>query len=419
MLTTRITLTVVTLISSALSFLGYTLLLKYLGASKAVDQLFFAGSIPLSVAGVITGVLLYLLPARLVDLQNYVQEATVRTLSIGVFATWGLLALMACVLAFYTDGKEFWLLFLVFLSVACLLIITTLATCLAQVRGKYFATTVAPLATSCGLFIGVAAAITFSLEWLLAIGQLVGAAIGLVCLAYVLRISFNASVRVDLRVCAHALAPLLPHIITLTLGTLAFTLFQPIDAALCTQLGGGSLSILAYAQRVLVAVSTLVSMGAHVIAARTSHDTLRSGGELALRELANAEVTKIVVFGVLIWAAFNLGGSQLLALLFSGSTMTDLDRERLTDCLRWMLLGGGPMAAMPYLFRIFYAMQSYKRPAILGVTTITMYAALSWIMLPIFDVKAMAYSYAIVWWTTLIVAIMWLNSGITISPQKH
>ena len=109
MLTTRITLTVVTLISSALSFLGYTLLLKYLGASKAVDQLFFAGSIPLSVAGVITGVLLYLLPARLVDLQNYVQEATVRTLSIGVFATWGLLALMACVLAFYTDGKEFWL----------------------------------------------------------------------------------------------------------------------------------------------------------------------------------------------------------------------------------------------------------------------------------------------------------------------
>ena len=108
-----------------------------------------------------------------------------------------------------------------------------------------------------------------------------------------------------------------------------------------------------------------------------------------------------------------------MSLLFSGSIMTDLDSERLANCLRWMLLGSGPMAAMPYLFRIFYAMQSYKRPAILGVTTITMYSALSWVMLPAFDVKAMAYSYAIVWWTTLIVAIIWLNSGITSSPQKH
>lgn len=409
MLTTRVALTALTLVSSALSFGAYTLLLKYMGASPAVDRLFFAGSIPLSVAGVMTGVLLYLLPPRLAALDDSIQEATLRVLSFAVLIISAIWSLIAAALSLLTTSGLFWALSLGFSNIACFLVLATLVTCLAQVRARYLITGLAPFFTSAGLFAGVAAGIAFHSEWLLAVGQWLGAAAGLTCLAYALRVQLRSNFKTDLRLCAGALAPLRPHLVSISLGTIAFTLFQPIDAALCTRLDSGSVSIMAYAQRVLVAVSTLVSMGAHVIAARTSVDALKTGGESALRNMANAESMKIVGFGLVVWIVYNLGGSQLLGFIFSASTMSETDQTRLVECVRWMLLGGGPMAAMPYLFRIFYTLQSYKKPALLGVSTATLYGALSWIMLSQYNIQAMAYAYSIVWWSTLLVALLWLN----------
>jgi hypothetical protein len=275
-----------------------------LGNTVAVDRLFFASSVPLSVAGVTTGVLLYLLPPQLARQDGATQEATLRVLALAVVCLCALCAALAAVCTVATQSHSFWALLFGFSNIAGMLVLATLGTCMAQVRGQYLATGVAPLLTAAGLLAGTVAGIVFRLEWLLVIGQWLGAAAALSWLTLALRLPLRSNPKTDWLRCVDVLAPMRRYVAMIALGTIAFTLFQPIDAALCSQLDGGSVSIMSYAQRVLVAVSTVVSMGAHAIAARTSHDALRTGGSAALRRLANRECRQIVGFGLAVWLTF-------------------------------------------------------------------------------------------------------------------
>jgi peptidoglycan biosynthesis protein MviN/MurJ (putative lipid II flippase) len=412
MFTTRVALTTLTLLSSVLSFGAYTLLLKYLGNTASVDRLFFAGSVPMSISGVVTGVLLYVLPPRLARLDSDTQEATLRVLALAVIGVCVLCALPASTGVLLTPADSFWLLWFGFSNIAGMLVLANLATCVAQVRGEYLVTGIAPLVTSIGLLAGTAAGVAYGLEWLLVVGQWLGAFAAICWSVRVLGLPTRGRLREDWQRCVDALAPLRPHAAMIALGTIAFTLFQPIDAALCTQLESGSLSIMSYAQRVLVAVCTVVSLGAHAIAARTSHDALLAGGSVALRRLANRECMRIVVVGVLVCAAYQAGGDRLLMALFSTSKMAAADQYQLQECLRWMLIAVGPMAAMPYLFRVFYSAGVYWVPAVLGSATALGYAALAWLLLSPFGLLAMAYAYALIWWVTMIAAVLWLNSPV-------
>lgn len=409
MFTTRAALTALTLSSSALSFGAYTLLLKFLGNTVAVDRLFFAGSVPLSIAGIVTGVLLYLLPPQLTRLDETAQDATMRVLALAVVGVCVLCAGIAAVGATMSQAHSFWAIWFGFSNIAGMLVIATLGTCVAQVRGKYLATGVAPLLISAGLLAGTVAGIVFRLEWLLVVGQWLGAAAALSWLARALQLPLGSDIKADWARCVDALAPMRPHVAMIAIGTIAFTLFQPIDAALCARLDSGSVSIMSYAQRVLVAVCTVVSLGAHVIAARTSYDALRAGGSAALRRLANRECLQILGFGLACWAAYVAGGEQLLATLFSASKMSAADQTRLLECVRWMLVGAGPMAAVPYLFRVFYTAGVYRVPAMLGVSTALGYASIAALLVPTFGLLAMAYAYALVWWLTFTAALLWLN----------
>jgi peptidoglycan biosynthesis protein MviN/MurJ (putative lipid II flippase) len=193
------------------------------------------------------------------------------------------------------------------------------------------------------------------------------------------------------------------------MGTTAFSLFQPVDAFLCSQLGSGSMAIMSYAQRILVALGTAISLGAYIIAARTSRDAFRSGGRPALRRQANLETIRIVAFGLLVWLGYSLEGHRLLTLALSSSTMSAHDVARLVDTVGWMLIGIGPMAAMPYLFRMFYVLRDYYRPAVLGISIAPCYCAFGWLLLDHYQILALALAYSVVWWLALPAALIWLN----------
>lgn len=417
MIRTRIALTVLTLGSSVISFVAHTLMLRHLGASAALDLLFYAASVPVALAGVTSGVLLYLLPPRFTQIASRVQESTLRVL-FACFAVICAVAIIGTLVYGLMQGRSMLaVLWAGFIVVALLTILSTLAACIAQARGAYLATGVAPMITSAGLLGGVLMAIASRAEWWLVIGQLLGTAAAVLWMARSLRLAAVWSGR-DVLLARAALGPLKPHALAITMGTMAFTLFQPIDAALCAQLGSGSITVMSYAQRVVVAVSTAVSLGAYAVAARTSHDVLRSGGQRALRRLANREVFRVVSFGMVVWLSYVLGGHALLGALLGSSAMTGHDLARLLDCVQWMLLGAGPMAAIPYLFRVFYSQQAYRKPALLGIGLAPAYGLLAWVLLPFVDILALAYAYACVWWFTLAVALLWLNEAVADVPPQ-
>ncbi|MEI7967421.1 MAG: hypothetical protein WCJ69_00420 [Betaproteobacteria bacterium] len=419
MILTRLALTILTLVSSLFSFAAYTLLLKNLGASQRVDALFYAASVPLSVAGVTSGVLLYLLPPRLIQVNKSVQDATIQSLGLVVFGVCGVASAFALVMWLSGHEARFWLIWLAFANTAAMLLLTTLASCLAQARGAYVSTAVPPLLTSSGLLLGALGAVGTQIEWLLVAGQWTGSAVGLWWVARALHIRSYRSISRGFRRSWVTLTPLRTHGISIALGTSAFTLLQPIDAALCTQLGGGSVSIMSYAQRVLVAVGTAISLGAYTLSAQTSNDAIRAGGHAGLCQQANKETSRVVAFGLIAWVLYQAGGSRVLAMLLSAATMSGIDLMRLLDCIGWMLLGVGPMAAMPYLFRVFYAMGAYAKPAVLGVCTVALYAVLAWLLLGRFEIHAMAYAYGAVWWVVLLAALIWLNNVPAEMPESR
>jgi peptidoglycan biosynthesis protein MviN/MurJ (putative lipid II flippase) len=412
MMKARIALTALTIFSSLTSFVAHTLILRHEGASAELDLLFFASIMPTALAGLTSGVLLYLLPPTFTKVSIQVQERTLRVL-FGCFVLVCAFAI-AFELAYglLNNRHEFTFLLVGFTLVGLLTIYCTLASCIAEVRGFYKSPSVASMVTSSGLLAGVVIGISLDAVWWMLIGQLFGAALAALWLSNSLGLKEVLRLRDVLRVRA-TLGPLRLNIVSVTMGTLAFTLFQPIDAALCAQLSSGSITVMSYAQRVVVAVSTSVSLGAYVVAARTAHDSLSSGGQLALQRLANREVFRLVGFGLAVWAIYYLGGHHFLLIVLGSSTMQDDDLVSLVECVQWMLLGVGPMAAFPYLFRIFYSRQQFRKPALVGICIGPAYGLLALTLLPQFKLLSLAYAYASVWWAALIVALFWLNRPTT------
>lgn len=409
MMLMRMLLTAITAGSSIASFAAYALLLRFLGATAEVDLLFYASSLPVSVSGMTAGVLLYLLPPRMTRLSARHQDTATRALALfAVVATLLAMAGGLAALLLQPERRPFWTLWMGFALFAGLSLVVSVQSCLAQARGDFIATGWAPLAMSAGLLAGAMAAIATSrVHWVL-VGQLAGCVVATQWLALRLRLRWRGLRAQRIQAIA-ALRPLRMSVFPITLATAAFTLFQPIDAWLCRSLGDGSLTTMSFAQRVLVAVSTVVSLGAYVIAAKTSRDTLRDGGITALRQQAYAETARLVSAGLLVWLGYLLVGRWLLATLIRSSTLHGEALDRLMECLGWMLIGVGPMAAMPYLCRIFYTMKSYKVPAFLGLLIPCAYSALGWLLSPAWGVNGLALSYVAVWWLALSIAVMTIH----------
>jgi peptidoglycan biosynthesis protein MviN/MurJ (putative lipid II flippase) len=409
MMLMRMLLTAITAGSSIASFAAYALLLRFLGATAEVDLLFYAGSLPVAASGMVAGVLLYLLPPRMTRLSSRHQDTATRALALLVVAV-TLVAMSGGLagLLLQPERRQFWELWTGFALFAGLSLVVSVQSCLAQARGDFIATGWAPLAMSGGLFSGAMVAIaTREVHWVLT-GQLVGCVVASQWLALRLRMSWRGLRAQRIQAMA-ALRPLRSSVVPITLATAAFTLFQPLDAWLCRSLGEGALTTMSFAQRVLVAVSTVVSLGAYVIAAKLSRDILREGGISALRRQACKEAARLVVAGIAAWLGYVLVGRWLLGLLLQSSTFNGPDLERLLSVLGWMLVGVGPMAAMPYLCRVFYSVKAVRFPAFLGAAIPLGYIVISSLLSAWIGIYALATAYVAVWWLALAVSMLMLK----------
>jgi peptidoglycan biosynthesis protein MviN/MurJ (putative lipid II flippase) len=269
---------------------------------------------------------------------------------------------------------------------------------------------IVPLINAVGLAGGALGAVFYGKAWLLLCGQFVGALLGTGWVAQKLQLRLWSRTSRERRAGFLALAPAKPHLLAVTLATTAFTLFQPIDALLCTKLGSGAVTIMAYSQRVWVALGTAVSLGAYSIAARTSYESLQLGGRRFVRELINAEVKRILLFGALAWLVYVGGARLVLEKILTSSAMPPNDVQILEECLKWMLVSVGPMTAIPYLFRVFYTLGEYQVPAAVGVLIAPAYGLLAWQLTGMFGILALPYSLSAVWWVAFGVAFYCINN---------
>src|SRR6185312_11028087 len=129
----------------------------------------------------------------------------------------------------------------------------------------------------------------------------------------------------------------------------------------------------------------------------------------ALRTEACWEALRIAVFGLIVWAAYNVIGDRLLYVFFRSSSLDPADTARLCRTVGWMLLGLGPMSALPYLFRVYYSLREYKWPAIVGISVAAGYALMAQLLLAHWQILALAISYVTIWWLAFVSSMIHLR----------
>jgi len=415
MLQVRLLLTAASVATSATSFAAHTLFLRAMGASGDADQLFTAMSVPVSAAGLLTGVAIYVLPTRLVHHDAQAQAAVARALGIAMAMVSALLVLGCLIIAAMTASPLFWYLSAGAAAFAGLSVASGVLSSVAQARGRFADTAVAPVLTALGLLGGAGAAMASAQAWTLLAGQLAGTACATAYLAVRAKLGRVAGTTAedagDWKRCSAVLGPLLRSGAAIGAGTLAFTLFPMLDALLGQRIGEGAVTVLAYCQRIAVAASTAISMGAYVMAARWSHDAVASGGRMAAWPLARREALQATSLGLAAWAIYRLGGDALLSWLMASSSLQAHALHALLDCAGWMLLGVGPMAAMPFLFRVFYTLGDYGPPALIAIGVVAGYATLAGVRVD-GGVVAVAQAYALVWWLALAAGLWALRRAV-------
>ena len=412
----RLSLTALTLLSSLGAFAAYTLLLRYLGASSQVDQYFYAASVPTGVSGFLAAVMLYMVPPRLVELSTDKQECAIRYMFAALMALMGIALVGMAAYAVLQGPSRLHGLILGFIVNAGLSLCGVLLVCRAQIAGAYVLVGVTQFVTVSGLLLGVCLSIATHDVWPMVVAQIAASLATVALTGRRLKFPFSFCLSHDRRVFSDFLSPLRKHLVYVLMAMTAFTMFPPIDAFLCAQLGGGALTIMAFAQRVWVAVGTLISLGAHTIATKTSHDAYVTGGMAALRRLANREVLRILATGVAVWVLYALIGRALLAQIFSFSAIAPRDVETLQDCISIMLMSANAMTAIPYVFRLFYTLKDYKGPALIGCTVPVVYGLCAWALLDRLGLLALPAALVVAWWLALLIAMARLN-GFLWQPQ--
>ena len=409
MLRTRVLLTALGLGGSAIAFLAHTWILSSFGASIELDRYIAASSVPLSVAGTISGVLVYLLPQYMTTLDEedkwlLLIGGSLTIFSAGVLATAAVTISMAVHFNISTIGLA-----TLFIGVATLSLATTLFVCAAQSVGSYLSSGSIPFVSALGLFAGAAGSISFTEFWFFPIGQFFG-----VIAAYLLSLgSVSAPVykkrNFSLKRFFAIGKPLLSQATPIALGTIAFTLFPMLDAWLCRNLPSGSLSIMAYSQRIAVALGTAISFGAFAVAARLSRDVLIQRGISAVISMANKEAARILFLGVVAWVIFRLFGVPALEVALASDNFESEQVDQLAKVLNWVIFGVGPMAVTPYIFRIFYTLRMFKTPAVIGIILPFIYVVGGSLASKEFGVAGLGAVYATTWWLALIASAMALN----------
>ncbi len=414
---TRLIITILNLSANLISFMSHSVIIKHFGADATLDAINGFGSIPLACVGIFSAVVLYIFPTAFMQMSYSSQEETAK----------GIGLLSAIFLIFFTFAAgavlgQLWsqhttLLSVYFSIIAALIISTSLLNCLSQSRGNYLKSGFAGVIQNTGLMLGALIAIECQNVVLYLVGQIAGL---LIALSYSfahlkLKMTLNTDV---LTLGLRTIQPMVQRGLMILIGVLGFTLFQPIDAILCSGLNIGSLNLMLYSQRVLVATSTVISFGSYQIAARSIYMNLNQYGADSVLRTVKREILRFIALGIFACLAFGLVGKFVLEILLAGAKFSDSDLEKLNCVVLRMLLGLGPMAATPYLFRVSYTFGDYKTPAVIGVTVPVIYVLCGSQFVHVYGPIALSYAYSISWWIGLIL-MTYLLSNKLMSEHKQ
>jgi putative peptidoglycan lipid II flippase len=182
-----------------------------------------------------------------------------------------------------------------------------------------------------------------------------------------------------------------------TASLLPFTLFPAIDAFWSSRLADGSFSLLGYANRISIGLTSVTIQGmATVIFPYLSENAASRDLEAVRRQVALA-LRLVFLLMVPIAAVLTALRIPVLTLLFQRGKFDAAATRGLASVLPWYLVGMVGIASMNLVNRGFYALRDFRTPARIGVGFLCGYFVLSGLLSFRFAYVGIAATYAIYW----------------------
>jgi peptidoglycan biosynthesis protein MviN/MurJ (putative lipid II flippase) len=176
-----------------------------------------------------------------------------------------------------------------------------------------------------------------------------------------------------------------------------FSSYSIIDAYVGPKIGIGSLSILAYSQRIIIGLGALAVVGIFTISGPSFKVALES---LSQRGFKNIVIRYgLIAFGSSLLLAIFLYFTidMLVGIIYSSENISDSDRLSIVNCIRWMLPGMVAMLLSSVLMKAVFCLKNIEKFCVfLGILWPFLYLALSE-LLYIYGVIGISISYSITW----------------------
>lgn len=417
MLGASLLITALTLAAGALSFVNQAVLAHYFGARGDVDAYLVAMSAPMLVSGTISAAFSYSLVPNLI--QHRGDQATYGR-RLGGFAL--VIGTIACALALGGAATASLTVLLAgpglssphLAAIPRICMVFWAAAGLALVVGFLSAAHVA----SHRMILPSVAALAPALGGTLMI-VLLGRRLGVISAAWGMLLGYLGSTAVLLPqvwreitlrgAIAHDARPALGYAMRLPLvavAMLCFTMFQIIDAYWATQVGPGQLAYLGYAQRILVGAGSLVIAGPSVVLVPRLAEAWRDGRHDDFREDVLRAVRMVLAFGAFLTVVLSMLAVPMVRVMLQRGAFGPQDTLALARLLPPMLAGMVAMLPVIILFRALYAQMALRKACVLGLVVPLGYAAFSGLFVPVLQTRGIALAYALVWWGTMIGAIV-------------
>jgi putative peptidoglycan lipid II flippase len=422
MLGSSITVSVLSLLVSIISFINQLVIAKIFGASGELDAYLVATSLPTLVSGVFAAVISYSMVPRLIlyrnTKSNYASYTGLMTLAFGAVAiSIFLVGYASAPVLVETLGRPL----PVSLKNNAIMIskiswattgITLIIGYLGAVHNaaKRF---IVPVLSSIFPFVGM---LVFGLflghSWrtpALAWGLFAGSVFAGAALLY------RALSEMDFTGSHYGLwrniAGYFSQTPLVMLAMLCFTAYQFIDAIWAPRIGPGNLSYLGYCQRILVALGTLLIAGPSVVLVPRFAEAYAEGRHKDFRDDMGRAVRTVLVFSAPLALIVSLLAIPIVELLFERGAFDSNATQGVASILPFMMTGMVAMLCVVILFRGLYVRSAFIPAAFLGVGGACIYYIMSLIFIDKFSLKGIGLAYNISWYTVMVFSLllMWKN----------
>jgi len=423
MLRTSVGLAVLSGIISLISFANQLVIARAFGVTIALDVYFRAVSLPTFVMGAVGGVFSYsMVPALIHDGANRGTPKKTATAYFLAFAGSALVVgVVGGLLVPFTirlpgapafpsgmDGTAVTIARWAWWTTALSLVVAYLAA-LSNVAKRFFS----PLAASSFVYLA-------SIIGCLAFGKTLGVRV----LAYASVAGYAAwctilglAVRREFEAIPPAqvwpeVAPFFRNVGWVFLAMLPFSAYVAIDAYWAPRVGGSVLSTLGYAQRLFVAIGTLVAAGPATVLQPRLASAVSEGRFVELR----ADLTRALRLTLAVTLPVALVASILrvpiVTLLFQRGAFDAQATARVASILPWILGGMVGNVCLIMTYKTLFALRDHRSAVVTGIAGLVVYFCLSGVLGHTWGLSGLGAANLLTWWSLFLLSWTRLSAQI-------